>query len=160
MGVFQDEDPDLIAYTVKQLGLSSVQLHGEESPKYIKELRRSLPKTCEIWKAHGIFDSLPSFEKFSVDKHVLDTRIGKQSGGTGQAFDWSLLQDDKINNSTIEKAHVILAGGLSPENAQQAAKVGCAGLDFNSGLESAPGIKDTRKINTAFSEVRKYQQRD
>lgn len=155
VGVFQNEDPEMISYTVKQLGLSVVQLHGEESPKYIKSLRKSLPKTCEIWKAHGISGSLPLFEKYNVAKHVLDTRIGNQSGGTGQVFDWSLL-----DNTNLDKNKVILAGGLSPENAQQASIIGCAGLDFNSGLESAPGIKDTQKVNAAFSAIRDYQRRD
>lgn len=154
VGVFQDEDPELIAYTVKQLGLAVVQLHGDESPKDIKTLRALLPETVEVWKAHGISDTLPEFEKFNVEKHLLDTRIGEQTGGTGKAFDWSLL--DKCN---INKNKIMLAGGLTPENAQQAALIGCAGLDFNSGVEIFAGKKDKQKLEDAFTAISNYMQR-
>ena len=159
VGVFQNEEIELIAYTAKSLGLSAVQLHGDETPKYIKELLTVLPKNCEIWKAHGISDSLPEFEKYNVSKHILDTRVGTQSGGTGKVFDWSLLtaQQDKLLD--IDKSKIILAGGLTPENAQQAALIGCAGLDFNSGVESAPGKKDADKLNRSFSAIRRYMKR-
>ncbi|HEY5716833.1 MAG TPA: bifunctional indole-3-glycerol-phosphate synthase TrpC/phosphoribosylanthranilate isomerase TrpF, partial [Psychromonas sp.] len=152
VGVFQNEDPELIAYTVKQLGLAAVQLHGDENPKYIKSLRAILPESCEIWKAHGVSGSLPDFDKFNVQKHLLDTRIAGQTGGTGSAFDWTLLNE--LNHEV--KSKIILAGGLTPENAQQACLLGCAGLDFNSGVESAPGKKDPLKINAAFAAIRRY----
>jgi indole-3-glycerol phosphate synthase/phosphoribosylanthranilate isomerase len=159
VGVFQNEEIELIAYTAKSLGLSAVQLHGDETPKYIKELLTVLPKSCEIWKAHGISDSLPEFEKYNVSKHILDTRVGTQSGGTGKVFDWSLLtaQQDKLLD--IDKSKIILAGGLTPENAQQAALIGCAGLDFNSGVESAPGKKDADKLNRSFAAISNYMKR-
>ena len=155
VGVFQDEDPEVISYTVKRLGLSVVQLHGDETPKYVKTLRALLPKTCEIWKAYGVSENLPDVSKFNVDKHLLDTRVANQSGGTGQAFDWSLLE-----NSDLDKSKIMLAGGLTPENAQQAALIGCAGLDFNSGVESAPGKKDKVKLDAAFAAIRHYLQRN
>ena len=155
VGVFQNEDPEVISYTVKQLGLSVVQLHGDETPKYVKTLRSLLPKRCEVWKAHGVSETLPNLSKFNVDKHLLDTRVGDQSGGTGQAFNWSLL-----DNMQIDKSKIMLAGGLTPENAQQAALIGCAGLDFNSGVESAPGKKDKLKIDAAFAAITHYLQRN
>ena len=155
VGVFQNEDPELIAYSVKNLGLAVVQLHGDETPKDVKTLRGLLPKSCQIWKAHGVSETLPQFEKFNVDKHILDTRIGNQTGGTGKVFDWSLLA-----NSQVDKNTIILAGGLTPENAREAALIGVSGLDFNSGLETAPGKKDADKIKNAFSEIKKYMLRD
>jgi len=155
VGVFQNEDPELIAYSVKNLGLAVVQLHGDETPKDVKTLRGLLPKSCQIWKAHGVSETLPQFEKFNVDKHILDTRIGNQTGGTGKVFDWSLLANCQVDKNTI-----ILAGGLTPENAREAALIGVSGLDFNSGLETAPGKKDADKIKNAFSEIKKYMLRD
>jgi indole-3-glycerol phosphate synthase/phosphoribosylanthranilate isomerase len=65
-----------------------------------------------------------------VDKYVLDNG----QGGSGQRFDWSLLQGQDLRN-------VMLAGGLGADNCVEAAKSGCAGLDFNSGVESQPGLK-------------------
>ncbi|MDG2676506.1 bifunctional indole-3-glycerol phosphate synthase/phosphoribosylanthranilate isomerase, partial [Vibrio parahaemolyticus] len=62
-------------------------------------------------------------------------------------FDWSLIGDP---------SQIMLAGGLSPENAQQAAKLGCLGLDLNSGVESAPGKKDSQKLQAAFHAIRNY----
>ncbi|MDK9759545.1 bifunctional indole-3-glycerol phosphate synthase/phosphoribosylanthranilate isomerase, partial [Vibrio sp. D173a] len=50
----------------------------------------------------------------------------------------------------------MLAGGLNPDNAQQAATLGCLGLDLNSGVESAPGKKDADKLNKAFAAIRQY----
>ncbi|MCK5817771.1 MAG: bifunctional indole-3-glycerol-phosphate synthase TrpC/phosphoribosylanthranilate isomerase TrpF [Psychromonas sp.] len=155
VGVFQNETPKRISHIVQKLGLSAVQLHGDESPNDIQILRTLLPTSCMIWKAHGISNKLPDIEKYNVDKHILDTRSGDQSGGTGKTFDWSLF-----NEANIDKDKLILAGGLSPENAQQASLIGCAGLDFNSGLESTPGIKETQKINAVFSIIKKYSQRD
>ena len=54
----------------------------------------------------------------------------------------------------LDKAKLMLAGGLNPDNALQAAQVGCLGLDFNSGVESAPGQKDAHKIAAAFGALR------
>ena len=132
-----------------------VQLHCDETSEYVNRLRTLLPESCEIWKAYGISETLPDLSVFNVDKHLLDTRIANQSGGTGQAFDWSLLE-----NSDLDKSKILLAGGLTPENAQQAALIGCAGLDFNSGVESAPGKKDKAKLAAAFAAITSYVQRD
>jgi indole-3-glycerol phosphate synthase/phosphoribosylanthranilate isomerase len=156
VGVFQNEEIELVAYTAKSLGLRAVQLHGNETPKYVKDLLAVLPKQCEVWKAHGISDSLPDFEKYNVSKHVLDTRVGDKSGGTGQSFDWSLLNEAR---QAVDKSTILLAGGLNPDNAQQAALVGCAGLDFNSGVESEPGKKDADKLNRSFAAIRQYMTR-
>ncbi|MCV5941308.1 bifunctional indole-3-glycerol phosphate synthase/phosphoribosylanthranilate isomerase, partial [Escherichia coli] len=55
-----------------------------------------------------------------------------------------------------DPSQIMLAGGLSPENAQQAATLGCLGLDLNSGVESAPGKKDSQKLLAAFTAIRSY----
>ena len=99
----------------------------------------------EIWKALSVGDTLPARDLANVDKYVLDNG----QGGTGQRFDWSLLAGEKLDN-------VILAGGLGADNCVAAAKAGCAGLDFNSGVESEPGIKDAEKIASVFRTLRAY----
>ena len=77
-----------------------------------------------------------------VNKYVLDNG----TGGTGTPFNWQ-----KIPNTLREKA--LLAGGLNSENCLDAVKTGCIGLDFNSGVESAPGIKDTQRLNQVFAQL-------
>ncbi|GAB3516163.1 bifunctional indole-3-glycerol-phosphate synthase TrpC/phosphoribosylanthranilate isomerase TrpF [Photobacterium alginatilyticum] len=149
VGVFRNADPDAVAKAANALSLSAVQLHGEESPEYVQGLKAQLPDDCEIWKAHGIATAVPDFERWPADKHLLDSKVGQQSGGTGIAFDWNLLSD-------TDRQNIMLAGGLTPENACEAAKLGCKGLDLNSGVESAPGKKDQTKLNAAFAAIRKY----
>ncbi len=152
VGVFRNAQPQTIAKTVEALGLVAVQLHGEEDAAYIEALRPLLPVHCEIWKAVGVTldkasgEPLPALD-FPADRLLLDTKVGSQSGGTGQAFDWAML-------AKLDKAKLMLAGGLNPDNALQAAQVGCLGLDFNSGVESAPGQKDAHKIAAAFGALR------
>lgn len=147
VGVFQNHTLEEVAHLAHSLDLAAVQLHGNESAEYIEQLAPMLPEQCKIWKAHGVTDSLPELSNIQADRHLLDSQVGNQSGGTGTAFDWSLLSE---NNN------IMLAGGLSPDNAQQAATLGCIGLDFNSGVEQAPGKKDHKKLQAAFAAVRNY----
>ena len=152
VGVFRNAQPATIAKTVEALNLAAVQLHGDEDAAYIETLRPLLPAGCQIWKAVGVSlgkesgEPLPSLD-YPADRLLLDTKVGSQSGGTGQAFDWALL-------GNLDKARLMLAGGLNPDNALQAARVGCVGLDFNSGVESAPGQKDAHKLAAAFGALR------
>ncbi|HIP76524.1 MAG TPA: bifunctional indole-3-glycerol-phosphate synthase TrpC/phosphoribosylanthranilate isomerase TrpF [Psychromonas hadalis] len=156
VGVFQNASQSTVIETATALNLSAVQLHSDEDKHYIEALRQALPSDCKIWKAHGIDSTLPDFSQFKgVDIHLLDTRVGTQTGGTGKAFDWSLL-----NDASIKKENIMIAGGLTPENANEAALIGCAGLDFNSGLEISAGIKNKQKIDTAFAAITHYQLRD
>ncbi len=147
VGVFQNHEIDFVAAIVTSLGLKAVQLHGAEDQDYVNQLRAELPSCVEIWKAYGVRDVAPTLLAENVDRHLLDAQVGHQSGGTGKTFDWSLIGDP---------SHIMLAGGLSPENAQQAAALGCLGLDLNSGVESAPGKKDAHKLQAAFNAIRNY----
>ncbi len=153
VGVFQNAEIDTVLQTVRQLGLAAVQLHGQEDAAYIASLRSALPEGCQIWKAVAIGDQLPRHALHElatqVDRILLDTQVGQQSGGTGQAFDWTLLDE-------LDKIQLMLAGGINPDNAQSASRVGCLGLDLNSGVESAPGIKDADKLQRAFTALRAY----
>lgn len=145
VGVFRNASVSDIVTQVSALSLSAVQLHGDETPAFVAELRAALPGTVQIWKALRIEGHLPARDWPHVDRYVFDNG----NGGTGQRFDWSLLQGQTLNN-------VLLAGGLGADNCVEAAQLGCAGLDFNSGVESAPGIKDARKIAAVFQTLRAY----
>lgn len=145
VGVFRNAEIADVAAKVESLGLNAVQLHGDEDQAYIDTLRTHLPEAVQIWKALSVQDALPARTLNHVEKYVFDNG----QGGSGQRFDWSLLNGQDLSN-------VLLAGGLSPDNCVEAAKSGCAGLDFNSGVESAPGIKDATKLASVFQTLRAY----
>ncbi|SFT70099.1 indole-3-glycerol phosphate synthase [Kosakonia arachidis] len=145
VGVFRNATVEDVVAKAKTLALSAVQLHGSEDQAYIDALRAVLPAGTKIWKALSVSDTLPPRHLQQVDKYVFDNG----QGGSGQSFDWSLLAGEPLDN-------VLLAGGLSADNCVQAAKTGCAGLDFNSGVESEPGIKDASKLASVFRTLRAY----
>lgn len=145
VGVFRNAPVDDVVAKAKALALSAVQLHGSEDQAYIDALRAVLPAQTQIWKALSVSDTLPPRNLQQVDKYLFDNG----QGGSGQSFDWSLLTGEPLDN-------VLLAGGLSADNCVQAAKTGCAGLDFNSGVESEPGIKDASKLASVFRTLRAY----
>jgi indole-3-glycerol phosphate synthase/phosphoribosylanthranilate isomerase len=145
VGVFREAKVETIVQTVERLGLRAVQLHGAEDQIYISELRAQLPANCQIWKALSVKEEMPKRDLQQVDRYLLDNG----AGGTGQSFDWALLQGENLDN-------VMLAGGLRADNCVAAAKLGCVGLDFNSGVESESGIKDAAKIAAVFQTLRAY----
>ncbi|MEM6159155.1 bifunctional indole-3-glycerol-phosphate synthase TrpC/phosphoribosylanthranilate isomerase TrpF [Erwinia sp. P6884] len=145
VGVFRDAAISDIVTTARTLALSAVQLHGKEDKAFVAALREQLPQNTQIWKAFSIVDALPVRDWPHIDRYVFDNG----AGGTGASFDWSLLRDRTLDN-------VLLAGGLGPDNCVSAAQMGCAGLDFNSGVESKPGIKDASKIASVFQTLKAY----
>ncbi|MBU5378464.1 MAG: bifunctional indole-3-glycerol-phosphate synthase TrpC/phosphoribosylanthranilate isomerase TrpF [Pantoea sp.] len=145
VGVFRNSAISDVVTLADTLRLSAVQLHGDEDRAYVAELRAALPAGVAIWKALSIKSALPARDWPHVDRYVFDNG----NGGSGERFDWSLLQDQDLSD-------VLLAGGLGADNCVEAARLGCAGLDFNSGVESAPGIKDASKIAAVFRTLRAY----
>ncbi|MPW36654.1 bifunctional indole-3-glycerol-phosphate synthase TrpC/phosphoribosylanthranilate isomerase TrpF [Vibrio sp. B1Z05] len=145
VGVFQNQSADYISQIAQSLSLHAVQLHGDEDEDFITKLRQQLPSDTEIWKAYGVLDEVPAFIG-NVDRHLLDSKTQTQSGGTGQTFDWSKINDQ----------NVMLAGGLNADNIAQASKLGCLGLDLNSGVETEPGKKSREKLAKAFAAIRHY----
>lgn len=147
VGVFYNTPIKKIVDIVDFLNLKIIQLHGQEDEIYIKKLLKFIPDTCLIWKSIDMNIQKNILNKFIIKKtyrFLLDN-----GGGTGKTFNWSL-----INKKFLYKT--ILAGGLSEYNCSDAAKIGCIGLDFNSGIESSPGIKDHKKLFKVFENLRKY----
>ncbi|MDF2784430.1 MAG: indole-3-glycerol phosphate synthase [Pantoea eucrina] len=145
VGVFRNAPAGDVVTLAVELNLAAVQLHGDENRDYVARLRQALPPQTQIWKALSVKERLPARDWPHVDRYVFDNG----QGGSGQQFDWSLLQGESLDN-------VLLAGGLAADNCVTAAQLGCAGLDFNSGVESAPGIKDAGKIAAVFTTLRAY----
>lgn len=149
VGVFQNQPLETVAETAARLGLRVVQLHGEEDADFAARLREKLPAGTRVWKALSA-DAADAFRAGASDAAVFDRFVlDSGRGGTGTPFDWG-----KIPAETKRRA--LLAGGISPENARVAHRVGCLGLDFNSGVESAPGVKSAEKIRAAFEAVRSF----
>jgi indole-3-glycerol phosphate synthase/phosphoribosylanthranilate isomerase len=147
VGVFRNEKLMQLALTARTLGLAAVQLHGEEDAGYLRALRRLLPDECEIWAA-GPVGSEPPEPRAGADRMLYDTQAKGGSGGTGRAFDWSLL------GPVAGLDTALLAGGLNPANARAAARVGAYALDVGSGVEMAPGRKDAGKLAAFFEALR------
>lgn len=143
VGIFTDEKLDKIIAIARQLKLCAIQLHRNEVSDEIRYLRHHLPETCQIWQAQSVKDTQPQLNQNQITHYVLDNG----PGGTGKTFNWKTLQGVDLSN-------VILAGGLNADNANQAAELGSFALDFNSGLETSPGIKDREKITKLFQTLR------
>ena len=150
VGVFQNQEIDFIVKIANQLQLYAVQLHGAETEAFITALRQQLPKNRQIWKAISINTEAQSAVDFTddlnVDRYIFDSQTANQQGGTGKTFDWSLIPENL-------KHKIILAGGISPNNVEQAIQQSCLGLDFNSGVESAAGVKDQEKMRLVFEKI-------
>jgi indole-3-glycerol phosphate synthase/phosphoribosylanthranilate isomerase len=147
VGVFRNEKPALVADAARGLGLAAVQLHGEEDAAYIRALRPLLSEATEIWGVAAVGADLPE-ARLGADRTLFDTKKDGQSGGTGTAFDWRRI----AGRSDLPRG--ILAGGLHPENAAQAAQMGAFALDVSSGVEAAPGRKDPLKMHAFFQALR------
>lgn len=145
VGVFRNNVISDVVTIVRTLNLQAVQLHGDEDQAFVTALRAELPAQVQIWKAFSIKESLPARDWQHVDRYVFDNG----NGGSGKRFEWSLLRGESLDN-------VLLAGGLGADNCVEAAQLGCAGLDFNSGVESEPGIKDASKIASVFHTLKAY----
>lgn len=148
VGVFKNESIATVVAKAKTLSLYAVQLHGQENAQYIQLLRQQLPMSCQIWKALTIESNIPEYDNSLVTRYIFD----QGSGGSGRCFDWRLLYQKDLTQ-------VLLAGGIRPENTIQAIQTGCIGLDINSGVETAPGIKDIDKIQRVFTTLRAYPYR-
>ena len=146
---------------IRFCNLGYAQLRGQESPKYCERLAR-FTAPCQIIKALRVGKKLQAKDikaYKAYTKHVkgflLDTYQQGIQGGTGHCFDWSLIQDLKLQRD------IILAGGLDVENvhkALDAVKPSVYALDVNSGVETTPGQKDHNLIKEFIQQVRTWEQ--
>lgn len=145
IGVFVNATPNEITQALKSGAIDCAQLHGNESTEYVDAL---LQKGLSVYKALGIKDAaaLDSIASYPGDTILLDAYAPTEYGGTGEAFDWNLGRLAVERFSAQKK--IILAGGLSAENAAQAIEqVTPFAIDTASGVESGtPGIKDLEKV--------------
>jgi phosphoribosylanthranilate isomerase len=146
-GVFVNQPLDEVARLADTIGLSLIQLHGDEGPAYCAEVaRRTGAKVIKAVAVRGGAD-IAAIEAFRTDFHLLDTHRAGLRGGTGETFDWGLVARRR------SKVPLILSGGLDAGNVAQAIEaVRPFAVDVASGVESAPGVKDPDKLR-AFAQV-------
>lgn len=145
VGVFVDEDIEVINDMSHILKLNYIQLHGDEDNEYIKKI-----KTPTIKALNGNDINLDSkIKQFSKPEFILLDNINKDSkGGSGEKFDWKNI----LNLDNKEK--LILSGGLNEKNIINAMKTGIKFFDFCSATEKKPGIKDSKKVKTIVKLIR------
>lgn len=155
VGVFVDAAVDDITQKVQDYGLDIIQLHGHESPTFIRELATHFsPRPNSGGGKNGIFFikafNIATEEDFEatkpyeglVDYFLFDAKA-QLPGGNGQQFDWSVLAD------YAGETPFLLSGGIGPDNAGRVKTFHhprCIGIDLNSCFEIAPALKDTNKL--------------
>jgi phosphoribosylanthranilate isomerase len=146
-GVFVNATLDDVAGLVDGIGLTMVQLHGDEGPAFCGEVaRRTGAKVMKAAAVVGKAD-IRALEAFHTDYHLLDAHRPGLRGGTGETFDWELVRTRR------SRIPLVLSGGLRPENVAEAiAAVRPYAVDTASGTEASPGVKDPEKV-AAFVEA-------
>jgi phosphoribosylanthranilate isomerase len=143
-GVFVNESLEQIHKTKNLCRLDWIQLHGDEDPEFCKEFRSH---DIKIMKAIRVKDQtdVERVEDFFTDAILLDAFDPERYGGTGISFDWNII-------GHIGK-RIFLAGGINPDNAVEAVKLGVYGIDVCSGIEAEPGKKDHKKMKKLFENI-------
>jgi phosphoribosylanthranilate isomerase len=137
VGVFVNPSLDEVATVADTVGLTVVQLHGQEGPIFCGEIARRTG--CKVIKAARVHSGaeIQALAAFHTDFHLLDTFVDGVPGGTGESFNWELARKHP------SRVPLILSGGLTPANVAGAIEVVRPfAVDVSSGIERAPGIKD------------------
>ncbi|MCU1309354.1 MAG: phosphoribosylanthranilate isomerase [Candidatus Angelobacter sp.] len=164
IGVFVNEPAEFVMKVARETGLTGVQLHGDESPQYVTQLRQiSGANRIKIMKSisaeAGQSQGLGFFtgREECVDVLMVDSGSVIMRGGTGQVFDW--LRSSDFVMSLQQRSPVVIAGGLDPQNVVAAI---CLfrpwGVDVVTGVEKEFGKKDHAKIRSFIAAVRAADQ--
>jgi len=151
VGVFVDETPEKVLEICQKWKLNVVQLHGLETPEYCQQIQDS---GITVFKAFSVDDQF-DLEKLNAysgvcDYFLFDTK-GQLPGGTGQKFNWQLLENYKGN------IPFFLSGGIGLDDLAVVLNFNhpqLFGIDINSGFEISPGLKDVEKVKNFISGIR------
>ena len=153
VAVAVNPDTRFLDEIVERVPLDFIQLHGEEPPERVKEIK--LKYQLPVIKAIGISEAkdlklVSIFSKVS-DQLLIDAKPPESSilpGGNGLRFDWNLIKNIEFDCPWL------LAGGLNSKNAANAIDLtGATQLDLSSGVERSPGVKDDNKISSFMSSI-------
>ncbi len=138
------------------VGAAVLQLHGEEAPGVVAELRELGP--WKVWKAltiRGVEDLQEGVARFGevADGLLLDGWHPNRRGGTGTPFSWEALEE--VRDTLPPGLRLIAAGGLTPMNVAEAVRRLRPGVvDVSSGVESSPGVKDPSRVRAFLAAAR------
>jgi phosphoribosylanthranilate isomerase len=136
---------DEVLHAIEESGVSTIQLHGTESPSFVEQF--SLPVIKAFHTRKGF--SLEEVFQFTGCTMLLEGWSEQDHGGNGAKAEWGIAQD------LARKRRLILAGGLRPENVGEAIRTVLPfAVDVSSGIESRPGVKDHVKIREFVAAVR------
>jgi phosphoribosylanthranilate isomerase len=151
VGVFVNQPLDDVNSIARQTGIDYIQLHGNESPDYCALVEKPIIKAFHVDSDTDPTKLESRIESYldQVEYLLFDTKSDTDWGGTGQTFDWSILNE--ISNDKP----FFLSGGLNAKNVQEAIQtVQPYAVDLSSGLEESPGLKDFDKIELFFDKMR------
>ena len=146
VGLFVNASYEEVSTISSQLSLGLLQFHGDESPEYCEQFMQPWIKALRVQPTTNIVTMIQPYNK--AQGILLDSYVAGIQGGTGSTFDWSLIpqQTDKP---------IILAGGLTVENVQQAIQIAKPyAVDVSGGVEVTKGIKDHNKMKAFINKVR------
>ncbi|MCI0348335.1 MAG: phosphoribosylanthranilate isomerase [Acidobacteriales bacterium] len=161
IGVFVDDKPERILEVVTELGLTGVQLHGNESSIHVGALRKGTPEGTRILKAVRLNDPAAGSQlaiyganrRLLPDAILLDSGSAEKPGGTGQTFNWR--QWAGVAQQLSERMAITVGGGLTVENVAEALDILSPwGIDVVSGVEKSPGKKDHKKVRDFIAAAR------
>lgn len=148
-GVFVNATLDHVGATAEAIGLTMLQLHGDEGPAYCSEAARRTG--CKVIKAARVRSGadVRALSAFHTDYHLLDSYTAGVPGGTGETFSWEIARAHRA------RIPMILSGGLNPDNVAEAIEVVRPfAVDVASGVEMSPGLKDPDKLEAFAAAVR------
>ena len=148
VGLFVNEQPEIIESILSELPISLLQFHGDEQPEACERYHRPYIKAIRMTEQTNL---LAEASRFSSAKGLLLDADSAGYGGAGKTFDWSMIPN-------MTNIPIILAGGLNQDNVKEAINmVKPYAVDVSSGVESQPGIKCHNKITTFVELVRQEQ---
>lgn len=157
VGVFVDADPAYVTGLSGRGIIDVIQLHGHEDTEYIRKIREM--SDCPVIKAVKVTDEKDIIRaaELDVDYLLLDAYRKGIPGGTGEQFDWDIIERvrDREQTSICGKPF-FLAGGINLYNLSEAAAVGAYGLDISTGIET-DGYKDREKMIEAVRLIRQSE---
>ena len=159
VGVFVDDDAETVNRIAAEANLTMAQLHGSEPPEIVEHLSIPCIKAFRVrdsrWidEVHAWLDGVRSREH--VAAVLLDAYVPGVAGGTGEQFNWHWVAQARDAGKLNNFPPLVLSGGLDAENVAEAVRIVKPWMvDVSSGVESAPGVKDLKKVEAFIDAIR------